>query len=352
MKVAVDARMINSSGIGTCIQNWMKNGCYDIALGNEKEIKQVDSNIEVIPFDSKIYGKDEQLKFPYKSLKKLKPDVLHIPHYNVPLFYKGKMIVTIHDLTHLIFPEFLPNKFAKYYAKFMIKKATKKAFKILTVSLNTKNDLIKMFKVNPDKIEVIYNGVGSEFVIKEKNKIDYLYNKFNIPNDKKILMYVGNLKPHKNLDRLLKAFALLNNKEDYRLILVGKAFDNQIDLDKIEKELNISNYIIHTGMVTQDELVDLYNLADLFVFPSLYEGFGLPIIEALSCGTNVIASNVSSIPEVGGNVINYFNPYDIEDIKNKIEENINKVFTEDAIEWVKKFSWEESSQKIQKIIKG
>ena len=111
IKVAVDARMINSSGIGTCIQNWMKNSCYDIALGNKNEIKTIDKNINIIEFDSKIYGLKEQLKFPYKELKKVKPDILHIPHYNIPLFYKGKMIVTIHDLTHLIYPEFLSNRF-------------------------------------------------------------------------------------------------------------------------------------------------------------------------------------------------------------------------------------------------
>lgn len=352
MKVAIDARMIKMSGIGTYIQNLMKNNIYDIALGNEDDIKDYSNNVEVIEYDSKIYGIKEQLKFPYKKLRQLKPDILHVPHYNIPIFYRGKMIVTIHDLTHLVLPEFLPNKFAKFYAKFMIGLACKKAFKILTVSENTKKDIIKMFNVNPDKIVVIYNGVGKEFVKKNKSDISYLYKKYNIPKDKKLLMYVGNLKPHKNLNRLLQSFSKLDDKEKYRLLLVGKSFENQIDLQEIEKDLDIEKYIIHTGLISQDELVDFYNLANLVVFPSLYEGFGLPVIESLACGTNVIASNNSSIPEVGGNVIDYFDPYDIDDIKNKIEKNIDKGFNYSVTKWLEKFDWEKNAKIVKKVIKG
>ena len=352
-KVAVDARMINMSGIGTYIGNLMKSDCYQIALGNKEEIKELnkinDSNI--IDFNTKIYGIKEQLKFPYKKLRKLKPTILHVPHYNVPLLYRGKMIVTIHDLTHLVLPEFLPNKFAKFYAKFMMKLAIKKSVKVLTVSENTKKDIIKYFKVNPDKIEVIYNGVSEDFCIKNKEDINYLYKKFNIPKDKKLLLYVGNLKPHKNLKRLLEAFSKISNKDDYRLILVGKAFEHQIDLDSEEKELLIDKYVIHTGVVSNEEIIDLYNLVDLFIFPSLYEGFGLPVIESLACGTNVICSNNSSIPEVGGKLVDYFDPYDVNDIKNKIEKNINKKLDYKKVcNWINQFDWNKCSCEIKKII--
>ena len=352
MKIAIDARMINMSGIGTYIQNLMKNNCYDIALGRKDEIKKIDNKIYTIEFDSPIYGIKEQLKFPYKKLRKEKPDVLHVPHYNVPIFYRGKIVVTIHDLTHLILPEFLPNKLAYYYAKFMIWIALKKADKVITVSQNTKNDILKMFKVKPDKIEVIYNGVGEEFVKKDKKDIKYLYEKFNIPNNKKIIMYVGNLKPHKNLERLLEAYSKIIQREETCLLLVGKAFKKYDVLEEKEKELGIEKQVIHTGIVTQNELVDLYNLADLFIFPSLYEGFGLPVIEALSCGTNVVCSNNSSIPEVGGRYANYFNPYDSEDLKNKIEEQIQKERNINCDEWLKKFDWKINANKTKKIFKN
>ena len=352
MKIAVDARIINMSGIGTYIKNLMKNDCYDIALGRKDAIKDINNNVEIVDYDCKIYSIKEQLKFPYKELRKLKPDVLHIPHYNVPVFYRGRMVVTIHDLTHLILPEFLPNKFAKYYAKFMIKTALRKAEKVITVSENTKKDILRMFKVNPEKIEVIYNGVGKEFIEKDKEQTNYLYEKYNIPKDKKLLMYVGNLKPHKNLERLITAYSKINDIENTRLLLVGKAFEKYNVLEEIEKQLGIEKNVIHTGMVEQEELVDLYNLVDLFVFPSLYEGFGLPVLEALSCGTPVVCSNNSSIPEVGGNMVKYFDAYNTENMKKQIEEELNNptnIDKEKLQEWLNKFSWHENAKKVKEI---
>lgn len=346
MKIAIDARMINSSGIGTYIQNLLKGNLYDIVLGNEKELMEYNQYYEEsINFDSPIYGIKEQLKFPYKKLKKLKPDILHVPHYNVPLFYKGNMIVTIHDLTHLVHKEFLNNKLEYLYAKFMIYMALKKAKIIITVSESTKKDILKFYpKTEPNKVKVIYNGVGNEFVKKNKSEIEYLYGKYNIPKFKKILLYVGNLKPHKNLEIIFKALSCICDKEKYCLILVGKAFNHQIDLKEKEKELNLENIVIHTGMVSQTELVDFYNLADLFIFPSLYEGFGLPVLESLKCGTPVACSNTSSMPEVGLDMVEYFDPTNEEELKQIIEKEeypkINKKI---------KFSWENAVNQTKKF---
>lgn len=347
MKVAIDARMVEMSGIGTYIQHLLNSDMYDIALGNSEKLNKYNIN-NIIEFDSNIYGLKEQFKFPYKKLKKLKPDILHIPHYNIPIFYRGKMVVTIHDLTHLIYTEFLPNKFAYFYAKFMIGLALKKSEKVITVSENTKKDILERYKVNPDKIEVIYNAAGGEFKKRDKADIEYLYDKYSIPKNKKIIMYVGNLKPHKNLERLLQAFSKINN-ENVVLILVGKAFKRYSELGNIEEKLRISNKVIHTGMVEQEELVDLYNLADLFVFPSLYEGFGIPVLESLACGTPVICSNTSSLPEVGGNVVDYFDPLNIEDIKNKIEKNLEKEKKINYSNQLKKFSWDRNIEKTKEI---
>ena len=354
MKVAVDARMYNASGIGTYIQNLVKNNCYDIALGDKEELKEIKEIKKIINYTSPIYGIKEQFKFPYKQLKKEKPDLLHIPHYNVPIFYKGNMIVTIHDTTHLVLDEFLPNRFAKIYAKIMMKLAIKKSKIILTVSENSKKDLIKYFKVNENKIVVTYLGVKEGIKEKPLKEVEYLYEKFRIPKDQKLIMYVGNLKPHKNLERLLKAFSELKNNNNY-LLLVGKAFENYNTLEQREEELGIKNRVIHTGIVSEEELVDLYNLVDLLAFPSLYEGFGLTVIEALKCGTKVICSNVSSLPEVGGNVVSYFNPKDIEEMKNVIERELEKPDTEEdkkkRIDWAKKFSWEKTSKEIKEAFK-
>ena len=331
-KIAIDARMINMSGIGTYIQHLVKEGIYDIALGNKGEINEYISDIDVIDYKSKIYGIKEQIKFPYRNLRKLKPDILHIPHYNVPIFYRGRMFVTIHDLTHLVLPEILPNKFAYIYAKIMLWIAAHKAEKIFTVSENTKKDIIKYLKIDPQKIIVTYSGVDTEeFRKKDMSEYEYLYDRYSIPRNKKIIMYVGNLKPHKNLIRLLEAFKDIDEIDNTVLILVGKAFENH-NVSNYEKLYCIEDIVIHTGVVNQKELIDFYNLADLFVFPSLYEGFGTPPLEAMACGTPVICSNTSSLPEVVGNAAYMFDPIascELTDIINIVLKN--KVLKESLI---------------------
>lgn len=353
MKIAIDARMYNMSGIGTYIQNLIKNNCYQIALGRKEELKDAKEIEKIIEFTPGIYGIKEQLKFPYKDLKKLKPDILHVPHYNVPIFYKGNMVVTIHDLTHLIYSEFLSHKFAKYYAKIMMKIALKKAKIVFTVSENTKKDILKYFKVDEKKIKVIPLGVKEGIEEKAKEKVEYLYEKFGIPKDKKLIMYVGNLKPHKNLERLLQAFSKIE-REDTRLLLIGKAFENYSALEEQEEKLKIKDKVIHTGIVTEEELCDFYNLVDLFVLPSLYEGFGLPIIEAMACGTKVVSSNSSSLPEVGGDMVSYFDPKNVEEMADVICRELEKEDTDEdrqkRIQWAKKFNWEKTSKELKKTL--
>ena len=350
-KIAIDARMVNKSGIGTCIQHWLKDVGYTIALGDPKELELYDNVPKHIPFISSIYGYKEQLKFPYRALYREKLDILHVPHCNIPLFYRGKMLVTIHDLTHLIYPEFLPFKLVHLYFKFIFWFVSKRADRIITVSESTKRDLLKFYKMDESKITVVHLGVGKEFVKKTPSEIDYLYEKYNIPRDKKILLYVGNLLPHKNLNKLLEGFAQMNGKENSRLVLVGKAFDGRTRETR-EKELGIKDITIHAGMVSQEDLVSFYNLADLFVLPSLYEGFGLPVLEALACGTPVICSNTSSLPEVGGNVAKYFDPNSAESIARALENSIDDKgkYDTEIKEWVSNFTWEKCAEKIRRVV--
>ena len=350
-KIAIDARMVSRSGIGTCIQHWLRDVGYSIALGDPKDLDAYKDSVPVqIPFISGIYGYKEQLRFPYGKLRKQKPDVLHVPHCNVPLFYRGKMMVTVHDLTHLVYPEFLPMKLAHLYFKFIFWFICKRANRILVDSENTKQDLLRFYKADAKKMTVVPLGYGKEFVRKPKEEIEYLYGKYNIPRDKKIILYVGNLLPHKNLNMLLEGFARMQGREDCRLVLVGKAFDGRTQ-DTREKDLGIESLTIHAGMVSQEDLVNFYNLADLFVLPSLYEGFGLPVLEAFACGTPVACSNTSSLPEVGGNVAKYFDPKSAESIARTLENSINDKgkYDKEILDWVSKFTWESSARQIREI---
>ena len=350
LKIAIDARMVNRSGIGTCIQHWLRDVGYKIALGDPNDLKLYNNVPKFISFISSIYGYKEQLKFPYRALYREKPDVLHIPHCNVPLFYRGKMMVTIHDLTHLVYPEFLPFKLVHLYFKFIFWFVCKRADQIITVSESTKRDLLRFYKADESKITVIPLGIGTEFVKKTSSEIDYLHSKFNIPRDKKIILYVGNLLPHKNLNKLLEGFAQMKGRENCRLLLVGKVFDGR-SRGTCEKDLGIEELTIHAGMVSQEDLVNIYNLADLFVLPSLYEGFGLPVLEALACGTPVVCSNTSSLPEVGGSVAKYFDPKDASSIAKALENSIDDKgkYDDEIKEWVSRFSWESCAKKIRQV---
>lgn len=352
--IGIDARMIEMSGIGTYIQHLMGQKIYDYALGVESEIRKYDNDVKIIHFTAPIYGIKEQLKFPKKEIHKAGIDIIHFPHYNVPIFYKGDYVVTIHDLTHIILPNFLGNRIKYYYARTLMKNAIKRAKHIFTVSKNSKKDIIKYFGTDNNKISITYNAIDKEFCVKKKEEINYLYEKFEIPINKKVILYVGNLKPHKNLVRLLKAFAKLNHN-DVVLLLVGKAFKS-IQLNEQEKKLGIKEFVIHTGMVDKNELIGLYNLADIFVFPSLYEGFGIPPLEAMACGTPVVAANNSSIPEVVGNAAILFDATKSEAIKKSIEfvlsnDRVRKKLIENGFQRIIKFSWDDTIAKTLKSIK-
>lgn len=356
-RIIIDARMINMSGIGTYIKELLNQGIYTDALGNEMEITHEDPTLNTITYNEKIYGIKEQLHFPYKKIKQLKPYALHVPHYNVPIFYHGRMYVTIHDLTHLVLKENLPNKFAYIYARVMLGIAIHKAKAVITVSENTKKDILKFYKsVNPNKIQVIYHSLPQRFHIKKKKDVQYLYSRFNIPKSKKILMYVGNLKPHKNLARLVEAYSNIRDIDETRLLLVGKAFDSY-NLDELIQKRHVEKYILTTGIVSDEELVDLYNLTDLFVFPSLYEGFGLPPLEAMACGTPVVCSNSSCMPEIIEDAAIYFDPLDIKEIQKAIEigltdDEIRKELIENGKNQCLKYQKREFVNKTTQILGG
>lgn len=348
-KTGIDARMIEMSGIGTYIQHLMGYGIYDYALGNEEAIRRYDSEVRVIPYDAAIYSPKEQVLFPNKAIRNAGIDIIHFPHYNVPLSFHGRYVVTVHDLTHIVLPEFLGSKIKYHYAKFLMSHALRGAEHIFTVSQNSKNDIIKYFGTAEDKISITYDAIDDDFKVKNEAEIEYLYEKYDIPRNKKLILYVGNLKPHKNLITLLKALKELD-RTDVILLLVGKAFKS-VDMENQEKELGIRNKVIHTGMVSKQELIDFYNVADLFVFPSLYEGFGIPPLEAMACGTPVIAANNSSIPEVCGDAAVLVDVKRVDLLAKAIEnlldsESLSTTLIEKGRKQFKAFSWEETRNTI------
>lgn len=343
-KIAIDARMIGMSGIGRYIQHLMGQGIYDVALGDEKVIRKYDRNVKVIPFQEKIYSVGEQIRFPCRALRNEKIDLIHFPHYNVPFFYRGRYVVTIHDLIHIKYPEYLKNNMARLYARLLMRHAAHHAKHIFTVSKCSEKDLTNYFHIPGNEITVTYNAADPQFHRKKSEEVDYLRTAYHIAMDQKIILYVGNLKPHKNLKTLLKAYSKLKHRDRYVLILTGKAFE-QNRIHDAEIQYGIKHGVITTGAVDNEMLVDLYNIADIFVLPSLYEGFGIPPLEAMACGTPVICSNSSSLPEVVGDAALLFDPLDADELAENIERlSENPALYQELVQRgflrVSKFDWD------------
>lgn len=352
MRIGIDARMIHNTGIGTYLQNLIRRigqmGNNEIVLFGDPD-KLKNNGFPVINCNAPIYGIKEQLLFP-GLVRKANIDLFHAPHYAVPLLAPGKMVVTIYDIIHLIFPEYL-SLMGKLYARIMYRAATSKALKIMTISEHTKNDLISRFKIEPSKIAVAYPGVSEEFTpaLTKSKAISDRYGSY--------LLFVGALRPHKNIPRLIEAFELIrqNNKTGLKLLIIGDGKEpykskitTMISQRRLEKEV-----FILSG-VSNNDLISYYQNASLFVFPSLYEGFGLPPLEAMACGCPVVSSNTSSLPEVAGDAAILFDPYNTDEIADAVtkvltDETLKDTLIRKGLARSKIFSWDSTAAAIASV---
>lgn len=276
-----------------------------------------------------------------------KLDVLFVPAHTLPIIRKPglKTVVTVHDLGS----EYLPSMHQfkqRAYLGFMQKYQLKTATKIIAVSKATKQDLVKKIGIEEGKIEVIYEGYDKGLF---KPKFDIEINSL-----KPYYLFVGTVQPRKNLKRVIKAFAAFHLQGGLKLVIVGQKGWMSDEIYKLPKKLGIEDKVKFLGYVPDEKLPVLYSGAEAFLFPSLFEGFGLPILEAQACGTPVITSNTSSMPEVIGDGAILVDPYSVDDIVDgmrKIEdrelrmEKIKKGF-----ENVKRFSWEKCARETLDVL--
>lgn len=285
-------------------------------------------------------------------------DVVHYPYFEpffltLPVFSKNKKIVTVHDLTPLVFPShFKPG--LKGWIKWQIQKlALGSADAIITDSESSKNDIVKYAGINQSKIKVVYLAAGSEFkVLDSAEKIKGIRRKYHLPE--KFILYVGDATWNKNLPRLIEATSKIN----IPLAMIGKALiDADVDVQnpwnkdliRVRKLAEGNKNVFRLGFVSSEDLVALYNAATLFIMPSIYEGFGLPILEAMSCGCPVVASKGGSLVEVIGTAGKYVDPYEAESITKGIEEVFNdpslrKELSRKGIIQAKKFTWKKTAE--------
>lgn len=365
-RIGIDGRLWSESGVGRYIRNLVlklskidQDNQYFILLQRQSLGIKLPKNFTKVEVNIPWYSISEQTDLP-RILKKLKLDLVHFPHFNVPIFYEGKFVVTIHDLIHQHFKmqrASTLNPLIYYFKHLAYKKvfasALKKSEQIITVSEFVKGQLREECNVSGRKIIITQEGVEENILdlserMTEKD-IKGVLSKFKVSPP--FIFYVGNAHPHKNVEGLIEAFLTLRKNYQYlKLVLSGS---DHYFWKKIREKYNHRD-IIYTGFIIDPELVALYKSAQCFVMPSFEEGFGIPLLEAMASNCPVASSIAGSLPEVGGNAALYFDPKNIDDMVEKImfvlnNLNIRKELIGRGQKRFKQFSWDKLAKETLKI---
>lgn len=283
-------------------------------------------------------------------LNKHKPDVFFSPDGFVPNYNKCRIVNVIHDINFVHYPKDMPF-FTRIFYNYFFQRFAKKSNKLLTVSQYSKSDIIKTYNVDPQKINVVYNGSDEIYKpIDFQTKI-FIKKKYSKGND--FFVFVGSLHPRKNLKRLILAFDKFKNltNSNLNLIIVGAKFFKNSEMFEIYHNLKYKEDIIFTGRLEKEDLHKVVASCLAMVFVPYFEGFGIPILEAMNCEVPIICSNVTSMPEVAADAALYVNPFDIEDIANAMkkiayDDNLRNELVEKGRIQRKKYSWQLTAQRV------
>ena len=368
MRIVVDARKASRQnyGIGTYIRR-LGEACARLSpsddfvflgetdrtdgKGMPRDVARIsDNNVTWEPNSSANYGLRELVSVSWQ-VRNLGGDVFHAPHYVYPLMLPCPGVVTIHDCIHLRFPQQFPKLGSNSYARMMIRRAVARSDRVLTVSEATRADLVDLVDADPSKIEVIRHGCDPYFLeAVDDLELSNVAEKYSL--DRPFLLSVTNIKPHKNLKRLLESFGQLRRDyDDLDLVIAGGDFSQHPELQAACKSYGIEDRVKPLGFRPKKELRALYSLARIFVFPSLYEGSGLPPLEAMACGTPVVASDNSAIPEIVGRNGLLVNPYRVDAITDAIRSLLEDSSLRDALGAqgklrAKEFDWDKSARRV------
>lgn len=360
MRIGIDIRKYNDFGIGTYIQNLVTTiqthselDCIYFANDELKGLLKTKFNGNIVVDNSSKYSVKELFSISRKANHQ-HLDVFHTPHYTLPFNLRMPSIVTIHDIIHLRLKEYysLPQRM---YAYGIIKHACSASSAIIVDSEFGKTELLNVFTIDEAKIHVVPLGVGQEYYNDvKKEQIEIFKRENNI--EKPYILYTGSLKPHKNIPVLLKAFKILLSKYDLQLVFTGEKLHDVAQLQNIVANNNLADAVIDLGKIEQSELRIAYRAAAVVVLPSLYEGFGFSMLEAMASGVPAIGARATSITEVIGNAGLLFNPYDESELAEQVgsvlrDSNLRSELILKGIERAKQFTWKNCSEKTLKIYK-
>ena len=364
-RIGIDARKLRDYGIGTYVRNLLRqlgrqpDAHEYVVLCREADCEIVEESgprFRAVVETAGAYSIAEQFTVPL-DMRREAVDLFHAPHYVLPPLTPCRSVVTIHDCIHLRFPQYLPSRLGYAYARAQMWAATHKAARVITVSEASKRDILRYFRVPESRIDVIYNAIDERFWLEpDVEEVHRVRERYRLTDP--FVLYAGNIKPHKNLERLIEAFHLMRhedpNLKDVQLLIIGDEISKYATLRRAVHRHKLHKHVRFFGFVSDQTLAALYRLADVFVFPSLYEGFGLPPLEAMASGTPVITSNVSSLPEVVGDAALMIDPYD----PAAIADAMKRVLTDTdlrvdlqgrGLARAREFSWARSIARVREI---
>ena len=363
MRIGIDVRKLHDYGIGTYVRNLLTHlGRLDreteyVLLCQPRDRAFADDlgeNFRAVSQPAGPYSVSEQLRIPLQ-LRRERVDLFHAPHYTLPVLTPCRSIVTIHDCIHLRFPQYLPNRFTYAYVRAVLWSATHRSDCILTVSETSKQDILGFFDVPAEKVTVIPNAIEDRFwTPPPQEAMTRVRERYQLHAP--FLLYAGNVKPHKNLERLLDAFYRVRRRGfgDLTLLIIGDEITRYAKLRRAIHRYQLHRYVRFLGFVPAETLQALYRLASAFVFPSLYEGFGLPPLEAMASGTPVVTSNVSALPEVVGDAAVLVDPEEADSIADGVASVLGDAalrtdLVRRGLARARQFSWDRSVRQVWEI---
>jgi glycosyltransferase involved in cell wall biosynthesis len=363
--IGIDARKLKDFGIGAYIRNLLdamsrrpEAARYRFRIyarrADRDVMPQLPANFEVVEEDSPGYSLAELTRFAFRLFRD-RLDLFHATHYVLPPL-RSRAVVTIHDIIHLLYPQFLPSRAALVYARVMIRRALRRADRIITVSYNSKRDLVDYFGIVPARVDVIYNGVSPRFCadVSEEDRVRVTA-KYGLRRP--YLLFLGGEKPHKNVQNVVRAFGEARRTSPdlpHVLALAGPMPKNSARIDALIAALDLGPAIARPGLIDEADLPGLLSGADVLLYPTLYEGFGLPVVEAMACGTPVLTSSTSALQEIAGGYSYLVDPLDVDAIARGIvalatDPKVRADFVELGRKRALDFSWDKAAERTLEV---
>jgi glycosyltransferase involved in cell wall biosynthesis len=371
MRVAIDIRRAGDFGVGTYIRNIVNQFARTdseteyLLIGQQRHLDQFDplpANFQLLEYPAEPGSFHTHMHLPF-LLRNRDVDILHMPWFYAPAIVTTRLVITVHDLTDVLAPPVGSTPLVQAGRLFFARRALNRADRILAVSHSSKRELSRVFGVPEEKIEVVYNALDERFLREPMpTDADRVLERHAVTDP--FVLYAGNIKPQKNLPRLIEAFAVakadLRDHPKYaglKLLLIGDSAEEHSDLRRAVLRSRVQGEVRFLGFVPHPVLRVFYSRAQAFLFPSLYEGFGLPPLEAMAHGTPVLTSNASSLPEVFADAALLVNPENVFEIARGIRQILTEDETREALirrghDLVQKYSWARSANEVREVYRS